>query len=323
MQELDAILNSVAEADVRRYLEEAQRCFSARASNAAVVMAWCGVILYFRRVVERFGFDFLAYQLWAIDISQEERLEDAFNNWKCPIVEQRWQRVNDRHLLEACKRMGLQVPERVQVDFRIKRNALAHPDMEFVTPEEALELVRSGQGVYSQHVKNERLTDIDGFFAYAKQTTDGAAVKQVVDHLNVTDDRTLQYAHRALDAFTKDEKTSQEGLVAFWGGLWDRFDERQKESLWRHIEQELQVVLDDPDSLRTPEDMAQFIIWPDPRAEDRGRDRIAGMYVVWLEGRVSNNEFINADMGLARDLRLLLPDHWQERLQRVLEEMIK
>ena len=323
MQEFDAILNSIAEADVRRYFEEARRCFTAGASSAAVVMTWCGVVLYFRRIVERFGFDFLAYQLWAIDISQEERLEDAFNNWKCPIVEKRWQRVNDQQLLEACKRMGLQVPERVQVEFRIKRNALAHPDMEFVTPEEALELIRSGQEVYSRRVENEQLTDIDGLFAYAKQTTDGAAVKQTADHLNVTDDDALQYAHRALDAFTKDEEASQEGLAAFWGALWDRLHEQGKESLWRHIERELQVILDDPVSLRTPEDMAGFIIWPDLHAEHKSRDKIAKMYLAWLEDRVNTDEFIDADMVLARDLRDHLPEPWRERFQRVLEEMIR
>lgn len=69
--------------------------------------------------------------------------------------------------------------------------------------------------------------------------------------------------------------------------------------------------------------MARFIPWPDPGTEHKYRDQIAEMYVAWLENRVGDDEFINADIGLARDLRQYLPEFWQERLQSTLEEMIR
>jgi hypothetical protein len=325
LQGFDAIVNSAVEVDVRRYLEEARKCFGADANNAAVVMAWCGVILYFRKVVEKFGFDFLAYQRWVIDIGQqtETHPEDALNNWKSRIIEKSWEGVSDRQLLEACARMKLDLPERVWGEFRIKRNAFAHPDMEFSTPEEALELVKSGREVFNRRAQTELLAEIADLFAYAKQTTDSTGVQQAAYCLNASDNDVLESAHRVLDAFTKEREASQEGLIALWEALWRRLDDGRKGSLWKHIEQELQDVLDDANPLRSPEEMARFIVWPDPGTEHEGRDRIAEMYVAWLEHRVSDNEFINADMGLARDLRQHLPEPWQERLQCALEEMIR
>jgi len=235
LQEFDAIADSAMEPDVRRYLEEARRCFGAGANNAAVVMAWCGVILYFRRVVERFGFDFLAYQRWAIDISEETHSEDAFDKWKSSIIQKQWRGVSDHQLLEACKRMKLDVPGEVKSEFRVKRNAFAHPDMEFATPGEALELVRSGLEVYKRRVETAYLTDIVDLFAYATQTTDSAAVQQTVHFLNASDNAVLEYAHKVLDAFTDGRGTSQEGLTALWEALWKRLDEGRRESLWKHI----------------------------------------------------------------------------------------
>lgn len=323
LQEFDAIVDSAVEPDVRRYLEEARRCFGAGANNAAVIMAWCGIILYFRRVVERFGFDFLAYQRWVIDISEETCPEDAFNNWKSSIIQKQWRGVSDHQLLEACERMQLDMPGEVKSEFRVKRNAFAHPDMEFAAPGEALELVRSGLEVYKRRVETAHLTYIVDLFAYAKQTTDSAAVQQAVYCLNASNNAVLECAHDVLDDFTVDREASQEGLTALWEALWKRLDEGRKESLWKHIVRRLQDVLDDPDSFRSPEELARFIPWPDPGTEHKGRDRIGEMYVAWLENRVSDDEFINADIGLARDLRQHLPEPWQERLQSALEEMIR
>ncbi len=326
IQEFDAIVSSVAEDDVRRYLEEARKCFAAGANNATVVMAWCGVVLYFRRVVERISFDFLAYQLWALDISQErkEKPEYAFNNWKRPIIENKWQKVGDLQLLKACARVGIRVADQVRgSEFRIRRNALAHPGMEFVTPEEALDLVKSGQDVYSHSVRDERFGDIVNLFTYAKQTTDDQAVEQAARYLSAPDDDILEYAHKVLNAFTGSEDASVEGVTGLWKALWSRLDDGRKKSLWKQIERKLQAILDDPEAPRRPEDLARFVVWPDPFAEHKARDRIAEMYITWLEDRVSNDEIIDDDMVLARGLRQHLSGPLRERLQRVLEEMIK
>jgi hypothetical protein len=322
IREFDVIVNSGAEDDVRRYLEEARKCFIAGANNATVVMAWCGVILYFRRVIEKFGFDFLAYQIWAMEVSQATSPEDAFDNWKRPIVEQGWKEVKDWSLLQACERMGLDAPEKVQVEFRKKRNAFAHPDLKFTTAKKALELVKYAREIYSRRVQDAYLENLATLFSYARQTADGPAVEQIARYLRVSDNNALEYAHKVLDAYVQDEEASSEGLTRLWNVLWNSRDERRRESLWKHIERELQAVLDDDSrALRRPEDLVEFIVWPDPFAEHEARDRIAEKCITWLEDRVSNDEIIDEDWVLVRRLRQHLSGPLRERLLSVLQEM--
>lgn len=323
-QKFDILVDCVVDQEVRLYLEEARKCFFAGAYNASVVMAWCGTILYFRKVVMRFGVDFFAYQLSVPETGKTTRLEeDVFNSWKRQIIERGLRVVNDQKLLEACKRMGIVVPEKVQIQFRERRNVFAHPDLEFATPEEALELVSLGREVYERSVETEFITNPAALIEYAKQTTDHHDVEQVSSYLKAPENDVLNCAHRILDAFIVDEDANPDVLIILWRALWNHLDEERKESLWRHIEQELQIILETPSSLRTPEEFANFIVWPSLDQEHEARDRIGMLYVEWFERLLQEDELRGSDMDLARQLLQYLPESQRERLRTVLREMMR
>jgi hypothetical protein len=157
LSRVEAVLQSACEPDVCHYLDEAYKCFRAEAYNAAVVMAWCGVIAYFRLLVSQIGVPFLAYHCWALKQKEKDdqgRELESFDRWQ---VDFNLREVPDRNLLEALERMRL-VQASDLIVFRQRRNSFAHPDNEFASEQEAVELIEMANPVYCRVVSRERIS---------------------------------------------------------------------------------------------------------------------------------------------------------------------
>jgi hypothetical protein len=308
-QRFEAVAQSAQDPLVRRYLEEAYRCFIAEAYNGAVVMAWNAVACYLRQVVQ------------AISVALFEHNYRLLHNQNPPG--ELW-RINDNLFIQTCQRMGAlrEVIDRLD-EPRNRRNDCAHPTGVFVLADETLELVESIREVVSRQVDNERLADraiLREFVRVAKEQ-EGRAITRWVQ-----DDFCAQLAHDLLTMHLRNETIKDaSGIAGLWRGLWSRIDDDQKRHLWNHLERAVQSVLQDEQEthLRTPEDLVRLIVWPSPDEDHEARDRIGELYVEWFERLAESGDFRAVDLDLACELRQHLPAPLRERLQNTLQEMAR
>jgi len=307
-QRFEAVVNSATEPLVRRYLEEAYRCFVAEAFNAAVVMTWNAVAYYLRKVVE------------AISVAFFQHNYRLLHNQNPP--DELW-RINDNLFMQACNRAGILsdvIPDLNHL--RDCRNKCAHPSGIFLSANEALEFAESIRNIVSRRVEDERLTALAILreFARTASESDGQAIAQWVQ-----EDLRPQLAHDLLTIFERnDEVTDISGIIGLWRGLWNRVDEATQQRLWNRIERIVQNTLSDVDNaLRTPEELIRLIVWPAPDVECPSRDRIGELFITWLERLAQSGQFRPEDMKLARELRQCLPPSLRGRLQAALQEMAR
>jgi len=310
LERFEVVVQSAQESMVRRYLEEAYRCFTAEAYNGAVVMAWNAVSWYLRQVVE------------AISIPLFE------HNYRI-LYEQNppgelW-RISDGYFIETCQRMGIlgEVADKMGERQRNIRNRCAHPSGYFATADDTVAFVESIREVVSCRVVEERLQDIATVreFIKAANEEDGEIIASWV-----YDDICGQLSHNLLTMYMRDEDIRNvSGIVGLWQGLWPRIDERQKEGLWDKLEQAVKKVLQDEEGtgFRTPEDLVRLIVWPSPDEVHEARDRIGELFVEWFERLAERGDFRAVDMDLAREVRQHMPPALRERLQATLEKMTR
>lgn len=213
-QRFKTVVQSAQEPLVRRYLEEAYRCFVAKAYNGAVVMAWNAVACYLRQVVE------------AISIGLFEHNYRVLQDQNPPS--ELW-RVNDNLFIETCKRIGVLGEVLGELERpRNRRNACAHPSGIFVLVDEALELMESLSNVVSRQIDDERLTGraILREFIEVAEEQEGRAIARWVQ-----EDLCGQLAHDLLKIYLE-EIENVSGIAGLWQELWPRIDEQQKEHLW-------------------------------------------------------------------------------------------
>lgn len=303
----EMVVQSANEPMVRRYLEEAYRCFVAEAYNGAIVMAWNAAAHYLRQVVERISMALFEHNYTIL-------------RGQNPPAELR--RINDSLFVQTCHRMGLSDVVDCLEPLRNRRNDCAHPSGIFVSPDEAVELVESIRNVISRQVVNERLTNpaIVQEFVRTASEQDGAAVARWVQEGHVP-----QLAHDLLTIFERDNEVNDvSGIIGLWRGLWDRLDDQTKERLWHRIEEAVQATLQDADrALRTPEEWVRLIVWPSSDLEHTSRDRVGQLFVEWLESLAQSGQFREVDMALARALREHLPAPLRDRLQAALRDMAR
>lgn len=307
-QRFEAIIQGATELWVRCYLEEAHKCFVAEAYNGAVVMTWTAVAAYIRQVVEQISVDYFRYN-YKVAHSQEPLPDLA--------------RINDNLFIQACDRAGILCDVIPTLNrLRERRNDCAHPTGIFVSPEETLELAESVSNVLSRRVTDEQLTDpaILREFARIADQRDGEAIA-----LWVREELCPQLTHDLLTIFERDDEIEGiSGIIGLWQGLWSRIDDPTRQRLWDRIERMVPAILfDENRSLRTPEELVRLIVWPDPEDEHPSRDRIAQLFVEWLEQLAQSGQFTSADMELARELRRHLPPPFRERLRAALQEMTR
>jgi len=316
LSRVECVVQSACEPNVRRYLDEAYKCFRAEAYNAAVVMAWCGVIAYFRLLVSQIGVPFLAYHYWALKRKNDHESEHgSFDQWQ---VDFNLKEVPDRNLLEALQRMHLVEVSNLAV-LRQRRNSFAHPDNEFASEQEAVGLIETANVVCHRTVSRERISHLADVVGYAKATSDKLAAQRI--GWWIEDTSCLELAHGVLTAYLYDEEANVAGLLGLWYGLWWRLTEQQTASLWDRLECAVEDAVGNLSILRSLYDLTDLVIWPRPDTENKSRDRIAEIYIAWLENRVSTNEFGGPDIDLARRLRQHLPCNIRQKLQIIVEDM--
>jgi hypothetical protein len=311
---LETIVQSAYEPDVRQYLNEVYKCYKAEAYNAAVLMAWCAVIAYFRLLVLQIGVSFLAYHCWSPEFKGKDDKEGfkEFDQWQRGFA---LKEIPDRALLEALEKMYL-VKTSDLTRFRQRRNSFAHPDNEFASEQECIELIEMAKNVYCRRIVQERVGLFADIIGYATVIADKLAVYEIGKW--VEDAACLELAHKTLAAYLSNKEASVEGLLGLWQGLWTRLTDTS--TLWKRLEQMIAEATATPDPYALVESI-DWIIWPEPETENAPRDRIAGMYINWLKTRVDNEEFKGADIDLARRMRQYLPVNMQQQLQNVIEEM--
>jgi hypothetical protein len=305
----EVVVQGTNEPMVRRYLEEAYRCFAAEAYNGTVVMTWNAVAYYLRQVVETISVVLFEYN-YTILYDQNPPAE-------------LW-RINDHLFLQTCRRMGVLCDVIDYLDrLRNRRNDCAHPSGIFVLPDETVELAESIRNVVSRQVTDECLTDMAILreFVQTASEQDGTTIACWVQ-----DALCPKLAHDLLTIFSRnDEVKNISGIVGLWRELWDRLDDPIKQRLWDRIERTVQTMLQEGEeaTLRTPEELVRFIVWPHPDDEHQSRDRIGQMLVEWLERLAQSGEFREVDMALARRLRQHMPAFLSERFHAVLQEMTR
>ncbi len=308
-QRFEMVAQSAREPVVRRYLEEACRCFSADAYNGAVVMAWNAVAYYIRQVVETISVALFRHNYTIL-------------HGQNPPDEMRT--INDNLFIHTCRRMGIlqDVIDRLG-RLRDRRNDCAHPSGIFVLPDETVELVESVRQVVSCQVADERLTEIGILQEFARKASEqeGAAVAQWVE-----EGLCSQLAHNLLTIFSRNNDVENiSGIIGLWHGLWGRLDDISRQRLWNRIIEEIarDVLEGNEAALRTPEELVRLIVWPQPDDTHPSRDRVGQLFVEWLEGLAQSGSFREPDMALARGLRQHMPAPLRDRLQVALQEMTR
>jgi hypothetical protein len=302
-QRFNAVVNNTSEPSMRRYLEEAYRCFVAEAFTSMVVMLWNAVAYYLRRVVKSINVGFFEYNYETL--YGEKPPEDLI-------------KINDNRFIRACESAGI-LGDVIPILDRLRRcrNECAHPTGIFVSMHEALELIESLINVISLRIEDQRLTKLPALKEFARITNerDGEAIAQWV-HEGLCP----QLAHDLLTMFEREDKESDvSGIIGLWRGLWNRLDAETQQRLWDRIERIVQNTLSDVDNaLRTPEQLVRLIVWPAPDAECPPRDRIGELFVDWLEGLAQSGQFRYVDGELAYGLRAHLPIYLRDRLDELL-----
>lgn len=314
LRRLETIVQSAYEPNVCRYLNEAYKCYKAETYNATVLMAWCAVIAYFRLLVSQIGVPFLAYHCWSPEFKGKDDKEgfQEFDQWQKGFA---LKEIPDRVLLEALEKMYL-VKTSDLTRFRQRRNSFAHPDNEFASEQECIELIEMAKDVYCRRIAQERVGPFADIVGYAAVTTDRLAVYEIGKWIEDRD--CLKLAHDTITAYLSNKGASVGGLLGLWQSLWPRLTDTN--TLWKRLEQVIVEATAGPDPY-APGELIDWIIWPEPGTENTPRDRIARRYIEWLENRVDNNEFEGADVNLARRIRQHLSVNMQQQLQNVIEEM--
>ncbi len=304
-----AVVETTCEPDVRRYLEEAYKCFMAEAYSAAVVMAWNAVACHMRHVVEKIGEAFFAYHYSAVHKGNPPKsMRD----------------VHDSHLVTTCKRMGVlpSDPVHIAVDtLRNRRNDCAHPTGLFASEEELVDLLDKLCIYLRQSVSDVRLSPQAALEFIMDEEQNEQEILQIVAWVH--ESHCEQLAHHMLTMFLTNEDVDTSRLEVLWKRLWERVDDEGRRHLWVRLEHAVQQALDDENRLRTPEDLLALIVWPSPEDSHEVRDCIGELYLSWLEKRLEQNDFAERDMKLARELRQYLPANLRTRANTLWQEMIR
>ncbi len=311
---IDAVLQSTRESNARRYMEEARKCFNAEAYNAAVVMAWCGVVSYFHLVVSQMYHYFAFHFGFVGDKSSKNRLRD-----ERPKPPPELTRINDDILLQTWERMGMsfKVTEQLKA-LRMRRNTFGHPSGVICSAKEATELIEAALPLLQRVANDEQIVDPIQVGAYLREAMEPADEEGLVAlGARIHDDACLEVAHRLLSAYFGEPRLR---VCKLWKKLWERIGEQQRNDLWKRLEQAVHQAIEANSNLQ-PYDLIPLVVWPPVNEINQCRDNILDAYLGWLERLVAADEFGRGDRDFARDLMKYAPISRQARLETILEEM--
>ncbi len=311
LQHFEVIIDGAQEPLVRKYLEDAAKCFNIGVYNGAVIFVWNAIICYIQRVIEVVGIAFFIYKYRKV-YPKKDMPSDL------------WQ-VNDSMLLEICEGMGLLSHDvHIKLDrLREHRNDCAHPSGIFMTAEDTLALMDSIRDYISRKMIDERLTNIGilrEFIKEVKSKQDGEEIAPWVQ-----EDLYPRLAHDLLTIYLEDEAVKDaSGIEGLWKNIWSRIDESTRQLLWDRLSGAVSDALEDESSFRSPYELANFIVWPSSDEEHRYRDKICRLYIEWLDRRIREDGLEDHDdESLAIMLKWYMPTSQREQLQPILEKIIR
>lgn len=308
----DQVLQVTAEPEVCRYLEEARRCFAAEAYSAAVVMAWCAIMLHLHLAITNIGLGFFDYH--------HRKLENR--EMPSELGQVNVGQVNDSILLRTCERMGL-MPDIAAAlqNFRECRNRCAHPTGQFVSEEEAIRLVETAVPFLQKTLQSIKLEDKVALREYAREanTIDNRLADWLDPQIR------LEVAHGLLSMLLNDQEVgNSEGVRTLWRSVWNKLGPNQQDSLWNRLEWAVDEAYDNQSATPSPEEVFGYVVWPPADGNNPHRDRVGEAYLDGLECRLQENNFMAKDLQLAIDLRQHLPPSEQKnRLIGILSEMTR
>ncbi|MCR4407435.1 MAG: hypothetical protein NUW24_11025 [Anaerolineae bacterium] len=301
LSETERVLQQVSEPDVRCYLDEALKCFSAEAYDAAIVMAWSATIAHLIHQVNKIGLEVFQYAF-----RQEYPDRKKLPNTPDDLVGD-----DDKAFIQVCGQMRfLRVKSADLHRFRDHRNNSAHPNQNPAGQPEAEWCLKLCLEVVRYPAESVRIRDDALLVEYALRS--GSSAETIVDLID--SDFHLSTATKLLDAYLNNSGPEYDTLVGIWRRLWDLLNETDRTELWGRLENEVVRALEGHNDVRNGEELARFIVWPVPNQSNHYRDSIARRYVSDLKRKVQDGSFSSEDKEFALWLYERLPGEFQSQI---------
>jgi len=314
---------------IRPYLDEAQRCFIAKAYNATVVMAWCAVIARLQFEVEQIG---------GRPVFEPEYLAEYGSDSSCPDD---LKKVEDFKLIRVCLRLGLisQIEEKALDECRKRRNDCAHPLGIFLNAPEVLQYLHE---VGRQLLKRSARVPWNRILEIVR--TEGAKLtEEQANHIAASidpPDKAQEVMNRLLSSFlTTDSFEIRTNIHLLWPRLGERLASKQRAQLMKRLGKELagflgvRVIERGPNVEEhpideiplielDPTDIADLIFWQDIENDSWYQQWIYEYLISEYERFARERAGRGIDAGILRHLCECAPDEFRERCKRLRETVL-
>ncbi|MGB9879971.1 MAG: hypothetical protein ACPLRM_04340, partial [Anaerolineae bacterium] len=299
--EAESVLQQVSEPDVRHYLDDAIKCFSAGAYDAAIVMAWSATIAHLVHQVNQIGLEVFQYAF-----RQEYPERKKLPNTPKDLVGD-----DDRAFVQVCTQMRfLRVASDELHRFRDRRNNSAHPSQTLASEDDARRFLRLCLKVVRHPAQEVRILDDTFLVDYALKS--GSSAETIVELVH--SDYRVSAATKLMEAYLSNSESQYDALVGVWRRLWGLLTEADKQVLWRKLATEVIHALKGRNDFRNSEEIARFIVWPAPNEKHLYRDFIAGRYIHYLRSKVEDGSFSREDKEFALWLYERLPEEFRRQI---------
>lgn len=305
LREVKGTLQRIAKADVVcHWLDEASRCFQAEAYDAAIVMAWSATIADLVAEVNRIGSEVFQYAF----------RKEYPDRKKVPNGPEELVGDDDKAFVQVCVQMRfLRVAKEDLHRFRECRNKSAHPSGYQADEHEATRFLGLCLKIVNRQVDGVHILNDTLLVDYALES--GHSAETIVDL--VDSDYRLSAAMKLMNTYLSNSGPEYDALIGVWYRIWDLLSEAEQTQMWRKIASEVVRALKGRNNFRNGEELARFIVWPDPGQKHLYRDFIAGQYIATLRRKVQDGTFSSEDKDFALWLYDKLPRQFQRQIIRL------
>ncbi len=301
LQRFEAVVQSAREPVVRRYLEEASKCFKVGAYAAAIVMAWSATVAHLMDEAEHIG----------VEVFQYGFRQEYPDRKKIPGKPEELVGDDDRAFVQVCKQMRfLQVKSEDLHRFRECRNQSAHPNSKTACKHDARQFLHLCLTVVRRPAESVRILDDTLLVDYALRSGSSAETIVSLVHPNYR----VSAANKLMEAYLNNSGPEYDALVGVWYRVWDLLTETDRNVLWHKLATEVVRALKGRNEHRNCEEIARFIVWPPPVQRHLYRDFIAGQYIRDLKRKIADDSFSSEDKEFALWLYDKLPEEFQRKV---------